>query len=208
MKLPRPAGVCCSWWLLHSVARQRLQALPVCGGGHRHNRAVLNAGERGEAAATEAGASTTQMPPFLLYSAAEPSEFALLKQLLQWQQAGCINMQLHTTRTHGLPPVLREAVNKQQQQQQQVPGTAAVQGIGVPQVLPGRICKSQLQAALQQLSNGGSSSRSSSCAGAGVQSGVPDVSAMCVNLHTCPMRLRTLLGLGLPNSSVHSERWW
>ncbi|WIA32145.1 hypothetical protein OEZ86_002995 [Tetradesmus obliquus] len=57
--------------------------------------------------------------PFLLYSAAEPSEFALLKQLLHWQQAGAINMQLHTTRTHGLPPVMQEAIKQQQQQQLQ-----------------------------------------------------------------------------------------
>uniref|UniRef100_A0A383VK06 FAD-binding FR-type domain-containing protein n=1 Tax=Tetradesmus obliquus TaxID=3088 RepID=A0A383VK06_TETOB len=151
--------------------------------------------------------------PFLLYSAAEPSEFALLKQLLHWQQAGAINMQLHTTRTHGLPPVLQEAINQQQQhlQQQQLQRTGAAQGIKLPRVLQGRIGSSHLAAALKQLRQGTSSSNSSDSSSGATSSecGLQDVAAcVCGPPQMSEDVVQALLRLGLPHTSVHTERWW
>jgi hypothetical protein len=114
-------------------------------------------------------------------------------------------MQLHTTRTHGLPPALQEVCAQQQQQQLLTPGTAAGQDVRPPQVVQGRIDESHLRAALQQLSKAsGSSSKSS-----GVQSRVQDVVAyVCGPPQMSDDVLKTLLGLGLPQGSVHTERWW
>jgi hypothetical protein len=143
-------------------------------------------------------------PALVFAAAAEPSEFALLQQLLHWQQAGAIDMQLHTTRTHGLPLALQET-RAQQQQQLPAPGTAAGQDVKPPQVVQGRIAESHLRAAVQQLSKGSGSSSSS----LGLPSRVQDVVAyVCGPPQMSDDVVKTLLGLGLPQGSVHTERWW
>jgi hypothetical protein len=144
------------------------------------------------------------MPALAFTAAAEPSEFALLKHLLPWQQSGAIDMQLHTTRAHGLPPALQGFCAQQQQQQQQLtPATVAGQELRPPQVVQGRIDESHLRAAVQQLSKGSSSSS------LGDQSRVQGVVAyVCGPPQMSDDVVKALLGLGLPQGSVHTERWW
>jgi ferredoxin-NADP reductase len=141
----------------------------------------------------------------VLHAAAEPSEFALLKQLLQWQQKGAIHMQLHTTRTHGLPPALQDFAS-QQQQQQQLQGAAAAQHVELPLVVQGRIGNADLKAALQQLL---ASSHTTNSSGSAVGVGMQDVTAyVCGPPQMSDGVVQALHGLGLADSAVHTERWW
>jgi hypothetical protein len=138
---------------------------------------------------------------FDFHAASEPTEFALLKQLLRWQQAGAINMQLHTTRTHGLPAALQEA-GSHQQQQQTASDTAAVQGAQLPHVVRERIGNSHLRAAVQHLRSGSSS-------GMDVQSTAQDVVAYVSGPPQMSDNVvKILMELGLSPDSVHTERWW
>lgn len=113
----------------------------------------------------------------------DPSEFALLKQLVSWHLHGYVHLQLHTTRVHGTPSALQEL------------NAAGGHSAGsVPSLIQGRIDRQHLQSALQQLR---------------VEYGVADVvSYVCGPPQMTDEVTHTLRDLGLAAESVHSERWW
>lgn len=70
-------------------------------------------------------------------AASAPDEFALLRQLLPLHRSGSLDLQLHTTQSHGLV-VAEDAAHS-------------------PQVVQGRVCEQHLATALKQLQSGSSS---------------------------------------------------
>lgn len=116
------------------------------------------------------------------FAATEPTEFAVLKQLLHWHHRGAVNLQLHTTKVHGAPMMLQQSVRGDQSSS------------SLPTVVPGRINKQHLQAVLQQLR---------------ADYGHADVLAYVCGPPQMTDEVTTMLvDLGVQPQDVHSERWW
>jgi len=82
-----------------------------------------------------------------LSAASSPDEFARLPQLLQLHQMRAMTMHLFTTKRHGTPAAVTEALQQQQQSQ-------SSQGVADLVIQTGRIQQEHFQAALQQLQAG------------------------------------------------------
>lgn len=124
----------------------------------------------------------------LMAAAASPDEFALLPRLLQWQQQGALQLQLHTTQSHNeLPLALQQHMLQQLPQQQ--PQCTMHQG---------RITKAHMEDALQQLRLAGGCGRS----GPGIDAyvcGPPSMTDDVTNI---------LEDLGVPADCIRTEKWW
>lgn len=141
----------------------------------------------------------------LLYSASSPEEFALLPQLLRWQQAARrrLRLQLHTTQGHG------RAVALQQLREQASPGVRLLQH---------RLGISDLRAAIDQLrplhaasTSAAAVSNAGSTAVVGEGGGTAREQAW-LNAYVCgPQAMiddmeAQLQQLGV--TRVFSEKWW
>jgi NAD(P)H-flavin reductase len=118
----------------------------------------------------------------IAHTAAKAEEFALLPRLLNWQQRGLLQLQLHTTRSHDASVALQQQHCDSPTQQQQPP----------LDVTQGRVQLTHLQQALQQLQGNG-----------------PDVDAYVCGPPVMTDEVVSLLQqLGMPNSSIWTEKWW
>lgn len=113
-------------------------------------------------------------------AAATPGEFALLPRLLALQQAGLLQMMLHTTRSHG-------AIQAMQQLQQAHAESTPLKEV---QQVQGRITRQELHKAL--MLHGTKELDAYVC-------GPPRMTDEVVGL---------LEELGVPGGCIRTEKWW
>jgi NAD(P)H-flavin reductase len=121
----------------------------------------------------------------LRHAAASPQEFALLPRLLDWQQKGLLQLQLHTTQDYGPIP---SSCQQQADEVQQQPGPPVER-------VTGRIAEVHLQAAMQQLQQGAARAQEVDA----YVCGPPSMTDEVVGL---------LQKLGVPSSCIRTEKWW